>query len=235
MSSVYVVCWIFLQTFQTYFCIQANSVDPDQTAPRGAVWSGSTLFAKMTFKMTKTLFAKMTFKMTKQTTIVVTGALRVKSTNYQTTMKKQMMLWCFTPLSLTLKSYRDHEWVIIYGSNMVFHTLTFARSRWRCWKLWPEAAVFNTSQGTWRMLMHWKNMFDRYYCIKTENICYVSRYFLHYFVSPFHRCLANAISTDYARSRAGQYTSRDGSNSVAPVRTYWKLLSRALTARELPR
>ena len=22
MSSVYVVCWIFLQTFQTYFCIQ---------------------------------------------------------------------------------------------------------------------------------------------------------------------------------------------------------------------
>ena len=52
MSSVYVVCWIFLQTFQTYFCIQANSVDPDQTAPRGAIWSGSTLFAKMTFKIT---------------------------------------------------------------------------------------------------------------------------------------------------------------------------------------
>ena len=52
MSSVYVVCWIFLQVFQTYFCIQANSVDPDQTAPRGAVWSGSTLFAEMTFKIT---------------------------------------------------------------------------------------------------------------------------------------------------------------------------------------
>ena len=32
MLSVYVVCWIFLQTFQTYFCIQTNSVDPDQTA-----------------------------------------------------------------------------------------------------------------------------------------------------------------------------------------------------------
>ena len=30
MLSVYVVCWIFLQTFQTYFCIQANSVDLDQ-------------------------------------------------------------------------------------------------------------------------------------------------------------------------------------------------------------
>ena len=27
MSSVYVACWIFLNTFQTYFCIQANSVD----------------------------------------------------------------------------------------------------------------------------------------------------------------------------------------------------------------
>ena len=34
MLSVYVVRWIFLQTFQTYFCIQANSVDPDQTAPK---------------------------------------------------------------------------------------------------------------------------------------------------------------------------------------------------------
>ena len=52
MLSVYVVCWIFLQTFQPYFCIAANSVDQDQTAPRGAVWSGSTLFAKMTFKIT---------------------------------------------------------------------------------------------------------------------------------------------------------------------------------------
>ena len=25
--------------------VWANSVDPDQTAPKGAVWSGSTLFA----------------------------------------------------------------------------------------------------------------------------------------------------------------------------------------------
>ena len=55
---------------------------------------------------------------------------------------------------------------------------------------------------------------------KTENICYISRYFLHYFVSPFHRCRANVISRDYAHSRTGQYTFRDGSNSVAPVRAY---------------
>ena len=30
--------------------IQTNSVDPDQTAPRGAVWSGSILFAIGSFK-----------------------------------------------------------------------------------------------------------------------------------------------------------------------------------------
>ena len=77
-------------------------------------------------------------------------------------------------------------------------------------------------------------MFDRYYGIKTDNICNISRYFLHYFVSPFHRCLANVISTDYAPSRAGKYTSHHGSKSVAPVRSYWKFRSRALTARELP-
>ena len=109
---------------------------------------------------------------------------------------------------------------------MIFHALTFVRSHGRCWKPRPKAAVFNTSQGTWRMLMDWKTMFDRYYCIKTENICYISRYFLHYFVSPFHRCRANAISTDYTRSGAGQYASRIGSNSVATVRAYWKLRSR---------
>ena len=50
MSSVYVVCWIFLQTFKTYFCIQANMVDPDQTAPRWAVWSGSTWLQKWLLK-----------------------------------------------------------------------------------------------------------------------------------------------------------------------------------------
>ena len=38
MSSVYVVCWIFLQTFQTYFCIMANSVDPDLTARSSLIW-----------------------------------------------------------------------------------------------------------------------------------------------------------------------------------------------------
>ena len=55
-------------------------------------------------------------------------------------------------------------------------------------------------------------MFDRCYCIKSENICFISRYFLHYFVSLFHQCLANAIYTDCAHSRAGQYTSRNAAN-----------------------
>ena len=53
--------------------------------------------------------------------------------------------------------------------------------------------------------------------LKTENICYVLPYFLHHFLSPFHQCLAEAISTDYAHSRAGQYTSHNGSKYVAQV------------------
>ena len=55
---------------------------------------------------------------------------------------------------------------------------------------------------------------------KTVNICYILYYFLHYFVPPFHRCLMNISSTDYARSRARQYTSLNGSKSVAPVQAY---------------
>ena len=97
---------------------------------------------------------------------------------------------------------------------MIFHALTFARSRGRCWKPRPEVAVFNTSQGTWRTLIHWKTMLDRNYCIKTENICYISRYFLHYFVSSFHRCLAKAVSTAHViHSRT--LTSEKPSNSRA--------------------
>ena len=57
--------------------------------------------------------------------------------------------------------------ISVWGSNMVFHALTFARSQGRCWKPRPEATVFNTSLGTWQMLMHWKTMFDCYYGIKT--------------------------------------------------------------------
>ena len=49
-------------------CIEANSVDPDQTAP------GSTLFAK------KKKWLKITSRWQKQTTIVVIGALRVNGT-----------------------------------------------------------------------------------------------------------------------------------------------------------
>ena len=41
-----------LANFSNIFLHTANSVDPDQTAPKGAVWSGSKLFAKMTFKIT---------------------------------------------------------------------------------------------------------------------------------------------------------------------------------------
>ena len=64
MSSVYGVCWIFLQTFQTYFCIQANSDGPDQTAPDLDPHC-----------LQKWLLNHK--QMTKQTTIVVIGSLSV--------------------------------------------------------------------------------------------------------------------------------------------------------------
>ena len=111
---------------------------------------------------------------------------------------------------------------ITIGIKHGFSCINIRQVHERCWEPRPKATVFNISQGTWWMLMHWKTMFDRYHCIKTEKICCISHYFLHYFV------------LDYALSRAGQYTSRNGSKSVAPIRSYWKLRSHALTARELP-
>ena len=142
----------------------------------------------------------------------------------QHTSVETRKLWYFF-MAPDKREYPQNIFLIIIGIKHGFSWINICQV--------PAAAVFNTSLWIWRMLMHWKTMFDCYYCIKTENICYILRYFLHYFVSPFHRCLANAISTDYARSRAVQYTSHNGSQSVAPVRSYWKLCSHALTAREL--
>ena len=45
MLSAEAVCCKYLPNITEKFSIEANSVDPEQTAPIGAVWSGSTLFA----------------------------------------------------------------------------------------------------------------------------------------------------------------------------------------------
>ena len=45
MSSAEVVCCKQLPNITDELSIEANSLDPEQTAPIGAVWSGSTLFA----------------------------------------------------------------------------------------------------------------------------------------------------------------------------------------------
>ena len=44
MSSAEVVCCRKLPNITDDLSIEADSVDPEQTAPIGAVWSGSTLF-----------------------------------------------------------------------------------------------------------------------------------------------------------------------------------------------
>ena len=49
MSSFEIVCCIKISKSMTNFHIQTNSVEPDETAPIGAVSSGSTLFAIKTF------------------------------------------------------------------------------------------------------------------------------------------------------------------------------------------
>ena len=44
MSSAEVVCCKSLPNITDKLSIEANSMDPEQTAPIGAVWSASTLF-----------------------------------------------------------------------------------------------------------------------------------------------------------------------------------------------
>ena len=64
---------------------------------------------------------------------------------------------------------------IPFGVSRLLNGLTFSMPCKSSAEEIVKAAVFNTFQGTWRMLMYCKTMFDQYYCIKTENICYISR------------------------------------------------------------
>ena len=45
MLSAEVICCNLLSSITVELSIEANSVEPEHTAPIGAVWSGSTLFA----------------------------------------------------------------------------------------------------------------------------------------------------------------------------------------------
>ena len=49
MSSAEVVCCKYLPSISDKLSIEASSVDPEQTAPIGALWSESTLFAIKAF------------------------------------------------------------------------------------------------------------------------------------------------------------------------------------------
>ena len=56
MLSAEVVCFKYLPNITDQLGIEGNSMDPEQTAPFGAVWSGSTLFdieASYTFQQTR--------------------------------------------------------------------------------------------------------------------------------------------------------------------------------------
>ena len=92
--SAFIVCWKFLEASWS------NSVDPDQTAPIGAVWSGSTLFAFL-LKFIKNVSKSMQ-QMTKQMTFsdaFFSGALRVNNLDFNSW---RFACWAFLHACLLL-------------------------------------------------------------------------------------------------------------------------------------
>ena len=74
-------------------------------------------------------------------------------------------------------------------------------------------------------------MFDRYYCIKTENICYISRYFLHYFVpcilirvSVFRMMKLPSLANQNAHNGDSDHTARTKAGRVCPKVRFLTLL-----------
>ena len=70
MPPASIVCYTYLLTLLTNVIIEANIVNPDQTAPKRAVSSGFTLFVEEAPKIIQ--------HATKQMSFVVIGTLRVK-------------------------------------------------------------------------------------------------------------------------------------------------------------
>ena len=123
---------------------------------------------------------------------------------------------------------------VIIGIKHGFSCINIRQVPWEVLKTEAEGRCFQHLPRGLANVNALKNYVRSLLLHKNEKHLLHFALFLALFCFPFSRCRTNAISTDYARSRAGQYTSRDGSNFVAPVRVYWKLRSRALTARELP-
>ena len=86
MSAAEVVCFKYLPNITDKLSIEANSADPDQTAPIGAVWSGSTLFALGLLKHFS--------RREKQTPFVAIGALRSNSCTGYNVMPRFKILAC---------------------------------------------------------------------------------------------------------------------------------------------
>ena len=131
--------------------IFANSVDPDQTAPLGAVWSGSTLFALCKNRFEK--FARIFSRWHKQTTFSDAGFLGVLRVN---------MIWATLwkhPYSNILKILPPKNWKFSAKNSDIFH---ISAQNIDCWyTLEPPSRgssneyphYFSANQITWSRLL----------------------------------------------------------------------------------
>ena len=87
-------------------------------------------------------------------------------------------------------------------SAITFNALTFAMSLGRCWKPRPSASVFNTSHGTWRVLMH-----EKPYLVPIIETFYVYR-----------DCAVLQYETAHDKTYNKTYTTSE--DSVQPAHAY---------------
>ena len=62
---------------------------------------------------------------------------------------------------------------------MVFSCINIRQVPWEVLKTEAEGRGCHHLPRDLAKVNALKNMLDRYYCIKTEHICYISHYFLH--------------------------------------------------------
>ena len=141
-SFAFLICW------NVYEASMTNSVDPDQTAPIRAVWSGSTLFASILkfVSNVRQLFEVDDFSRCNFSDALFLGALRVKSAyqknNFLISQPKQMLWVLKRTVSLRDGSFEHpkHNFAKLRKYQQ-FLCWKFYLNLWiylQIWTLWEE-------------------------------------------------------------------------------------------------
>ena len=82
----------------------------------------------------------------------------VHSEDSDQTGRMPRLIWVFAGHTFHFVGFVTMRLIMLYRDQMIFHSLTFARSRERCWKPRAKPEIFNNSRGTLRIALGFQHL-----------------------------------------------------------------------------